>query len=134
MRIIIARQLITFLLTGGVAAAVNFTSRIFYNHFVDFPVAVALAFLTGMTTAFILAKRYVFPNSANSTTKSFMIFLMVNMFAFAQTWIITMALAYHALPAIGINQFNKDIASFVGIIAPVFTSFLAHKYISFKEA
>jgi len=133
MRIVAPTQLVTFMLTGGIAAVVNFTSRIFYNNFVDFPVAVALAFMTGMITAFILAKRYVFRNSSHSTTKSFILFFMVNIVAFAQTWIITMILAYHALPAIGINKCNKDIASFAGIITPVFTSFIAHKYISFRE-
>ena len=134
MRMFFSRQFVTFILTGGFAAAVNFGSRFLYNTFVDFPVAVTLAYLTGMVTAFILAKLFVFQRSSHSTSKSAALFAMVNVFAFAQTWVVSMVLAYHLLPAMGIQEFDKAIASAVGISIPVFTSFIAHKYITFREA
>lgn len=133
MRIFFSRQFIVFILTGGFAAAVNFSSRFFYNTFVDFPMAVTLAYLTGMVTAFILAKLFVFRVSSHSTAKSAAIFTIVNIFAFAQTWIVSMVLAYHLLPAMGIHEFDRAIASAVGISIPVFTSFVAHKYITFRK-
>ena len=133
MRIFFSRQFIVFIVTGGFAAAVNFGSRFFYNTFVDFPMAVTLAYLTGMVTAFILAKLFVFQSSSHSMAKSAALFAMVNVFAFAQTWIVSMVLAYHLLPAMGIHEFDKAIASAVGISIPVFTSFIAHKYITFRE-
>lgn len=133
MRIFFTRQFIVFILTGGFAAAVNFSSRFFYNTFVDFPMAVTFAYLTGMVTAFVLAKLFVFQSSSHSTVKSAALFAMVNVFAFAQTWVVSMLLAYHLLPAMGIHEFDKAIASAVGISIPVFTSFIAHKYITFRE-
>lgn len=133
MRIFLSRQFMIFLLTGGFAAAINFGSRFLYNTFVDFPMAVTLAYLTGMVTAFILAKIFVFQAPTHSTAKSAAIFAMVNAVAFAQTWVVSMALAYHLLPAVGIYQYDKAIASAVGISIPVFTSFFAHKYITFRE-
>ena len=133
MRMFFSRQFITFILTGGFAAAVNFGSRFLYNIFVDFPVAVTLAYLTGMVTAFILAKLFVFQSSSHSIGKSAALFAMVNVVAFAQTWAVSMVLAYHLLPAMGIHNFDKAIASAVGISIPVFTSFIAHKYITFRE-
>lgn len=133
MRIFVSRQFFTFLLTGGVAAVVNFVSRVLYNHFVGFSAAVTLAYLTGMVTAFVLAKLFVFEGSSHSTLKSAILFTVVNVFAFAQTWIISMALAYHVLPEFGVHQFDKAIASAVGISVPVFSSFVAHKYISFRQ-
>jgi putative flippase GtrA len=36
------------------------------------------------------------------------------------------------LPDFGVHQFDKAIASAVGISVPVFTSFIAHKYITFR--
>ena len=132
MRIFFSRQFIMFILTGGLAAAVNFASRFLYNTFVDFPMAVTFAYLTGMVTAFILAKLFVFHNSSHSTAKSAALFTLVNVFAFAQTWIVSIGLAYHVLPDFGVHQFDKAIASAVGISVPVFTSFIAHKYITFR--
>ena len=44
-----------FLLTGGIAAAVNFGSRIVYSNWLGFSTAVVLAYITGMITAFVLA-------------------------------------------------------------------------------
>lgn len=133
MRIFLSRQFMIFLLTGGFAAAINFGSRFLYNTFVDFSVAVTLAYLTGMVTAFILAKLFVFKISSNTTAKSAALFAMVNVFAFAQTWVVSIVLAYHLLPVMGIHEFDKAIASAVGIVIPVFTSFIAHKYISFRD-
>lgn len=133
MRIFFSRQFMVFILTGGFAAVVNFGSRIIYNTFVDFSPAVTLAFLTGMVTGFILAKLFVFKGSVHSTKKSAVLYLVVNVIAFAQTWIVSMALAYHILPAMGVYQFDRTIASAVGISIPVFTSFIAHKYITFRE-
>ena len=95
--------------------------------------AVTLAYLTGMITAFILAKLFVFQSSSHSMTKSIALFAIVNVFAFAQTWTVSVFLAYHLLPAIGIHAFGKAIASGVGIAIPIFTSFVAHKYITFRE-
>ena len=132
MRIFISRQFFTFLLTGGIAAVVNFASRILYNRLVGFSAAVTFAYLTGMVTAFILAKFFVFQESSHSTFRSAVLFTAVNIFAFSQTWIVSMVLAYHILPALGVRTFGKDIASFVGIVVPVFSSFLAHKHISFR--
>lgn len=133
MRIFLSRQFFIFLLTGGVAAVVNFASRILYSRFVVFSVAVTLAYVTGMVTAFVLAKLFVFQRSSHSTLKSAMLFTVVNVFAFAQTWIVSMVLAYRILPDLGVQEFDKDIASFIGIMVPVFSSFVAHKYISFRR-
>ncbi len=133
MRVFLSRQFAMFLFTGGIAAGVNFTSRFVYNTFVDFPAAVTLAYLTGMVTAYVLAKVFVFKAASHSAARSATLFALVNVVAFAQTWVVSMFLAYHLLPAMGYHQFDKAIASAVGIAIPVFTSFIAHKYISFRE-
>jgi len=133
MRIFFTRQFATFLMTGGTAAAINFSSRFLYNLLVTFPVAVALAYLTGMVTAFTLAKLFVFRRASRPTAHSAVLFGVVNLLAFAQTWIISVGLAYQVFPAIGLHQHDKAIANLIGIIFPVFTSFFGHKYISFRE-
>lgn len=121
-----------FLVTGGIAAAVNFGSRILYSVWLDFSSAVILAYMTGMVTAFLLAKVFVFKDSQQSVHKSALYFGLVNLVAIAQTWAISMALAYYALPGLGITSFTKEIAHAVGVAFPVFTSYLGHKHWSFR--
>jgi putative flippase GtrA len=132
VRIFLSRQFFSFLFVGGIAAVINFFSRILYNHFVGFPSAVAIAYLTGMSTAFVLAKIFVFQTSSHSTFRSAVFFSIVNFFSFAQTWIVSMLLVYRIFPELGVVAHAKEIATFIGIVFPVFGSFIAHKYISFK--
>lgn len=131
MRSFMSRQFLGFLLTGGLAAAVNFGSRILYNRWLDFSSAVVLAYLTGMVTAFILARRFVFTEGSQTVQRSAMFFVMVNGVAVLQTWGISMAL-YYLLPIAGITRWVPEIAHAVGVIVPVFTSYLGHKKFSFR--
>ena len=127
-----SREFLLFLLTGGTAAAVNFGSRIVYNQWVDFSAAVILAYITGMVTAFVLARVFVFRQSTQSTARSIVFFVLVNGVAVAQTWAISMALAYYLLPALGVTQLVHEIAHAAGVAVPVFTSYLGHKRWSFR--
>jgi putative flippase GtrA len=129
-----SRQFVTFLVTGGLAAAVNLSSRILYNQWVDFSVAVVLAYLTGMVTAFVLARYFVFTESSQSMQRSALWFVVVNIVAVMQTWVISMLLAYYVLPRMDLTQFIPEIAHAVGVVVPVFTSYLGHKRFSFKQA
>ncbi|MFZ3221671.1 MAG: GtrA family protein [Rugosibacter sp.] len=127
-----SRQFLAFLITGGLAASVNFFSRMLYSLRLDYPVAIVLAYLTGMVTAFVLARLFVFKESQQPLRHSAMFFVLVNLVAVAQTWVISMLLAYHVLPAMGIRRFVPEIAHAVGVIVPVFTSYLGHKRWSFQ--
>jgi putative flippase GtrA len=129
-----SRQFVIFLVTGGLAAAVNFSSRIVYNQWVNFSVAVVLAYLTGMVTAFVLARYFVFTESNQSMQRSALWFVVVNIVAVIQTWVISMLLAFYVLPRMGLTQFIAEIAHAVGVVVPVFTSYLGHKRFSFKQA
>ena len=127
-----SKQFIGFLITGGLAACVNFVSRILYNWWVDFSVAIVLAYFTGMVTAFVLARLFVFTESSQSIHKSAIYFVAVNAVAVLQTWAISMILALYLLPSAGVEHFVAEIAHAIGVAAPVFTSYFGHKYWTFK--
>jgi putative flippase GtrA len=127
-----SKQFLTFLLTGGSAAAVNFGSRVIYNQWMSFSAAVIMAYITGMITAFVLSKFFVFTDSQQSVHKSAMFFLLVNLVAILQTFLISIGLAYYILPEIGITQLVPEIAHAFGVVFPVFTSYLGHKRWSFR--
>lgn len=132
MKAFMNKQFTLFVVTGGIAAAANFGSRILYNRWVDFSTAVVLAYITGMIVAFLLAKAFVFKESTQSTNKSVMYFIIVNIFAVLQTWLISMGLALYLLPALGIKMYVHELAHAAGVMAPVFTSYLGHKHFSFR--
>ncbi len=132
MKAFMNKQFTLFVVTGGIAAAANFGSRILYNRWVDFSTAVILAYITGMIVAFLLAKAFVFKESTQSTNMSVMYFIIVNMFAVLQTWLISMGLALYLLPALGIKMYVHELAHAAGVVAPVFTSYLGHKHFSFR--
>jgi putative flippase GtrA len=130
----LSRQFILFLIAGGIAACVNFGSRIAYNHLMIFEAAVVCAYVTGMITAFILNKLFVFDKSVHSTRKEFYYFTLVNIFAAAQTLVISVALYRFVFPAIAFAFHPSECAHAAGVIVPVFTSFIGHKKLSFKSA
>jgi len=132
MRLFWSRQFGAFLLTGGVAAMVNFGSRILYSRAVDFSSAVLLAFLSGMVTAFVLARTFVFADSRQSLGRSGMLFVLVNLVALLQTWTISLGLAHYLFPLLGVSRFAEEAAHAIGIVVPVVTSYLGHKYWSFR--
>lgn len=127
-----SRQFLGFLLTGGFAAAVNFGSRILYNKAMSFSAAVVCAYITGMITAFVLNKLFVFRESRQAVHHAAGYFVLVNLVAVAQTWAISMLLLHWVLPWLGVNAYAREIAHAVGVVVPVFTSYLGHKHLSFR--
>jgi len=128
-----SKQFISFLFAGGFAAVVNFGSRFFYSEFVSFGNAVILAYITGMITAFILTKFFVFEKSIHSVKKEFYYFTMVNLVALLQTYIISVGFAEYLFPMMGFKFYPKAVANAIGVVFPVFTSFFGHKHFSFRS-
>lgn len=122
-----------FLLTGGFSAAVNWGSRIVYNMWMPYSYAIVLAYLTGMACAFVLAKTFVFTTSSQTTGRSALLFALVNVAAVAQTWAVSMLLAFHVFPALGMTWYAREIAHAIGVAVPVFTSYVGHKRLTFKK-
>jgi len=127
-----SRQFLVFLVTGGIAALINFFSRILFNLYWSFSTSVILAYLAGMCTAFVLAKLFVFKEGAQSIHRSAVIFGLVNVVAAAQTWGISMGLEYYILPELEFTYLTPEIAHAAGVLFPVFTSYLGHKRWTFK--
>jgi len=125
-------RFVKFLLVGGLAALVNFFSRIGFSQYVSFSVAVLLAFPVAMTTAFVLSKKYVFTESSQSVFKQYYYFFLVNIFAAIQVWVISVGLAEYLFIWLDYHFFREELAHMIGIIVPVFTSYIGHKKFSFK--
>lgn len=127
-----SRQFLFFLLTGGVAAAANFGSRMVFSIWLSYSSAIILAYLVGMITAFVLARLFVFSESQQPIHHSALFFLLVNIFAVLQTWLVSLGLAFYLLPWLGVEHFTQEIAHAVGVVVPVFSSYIGHKQFSFR--
>ena len=128
----VSREFGAFLLTGGIAAIVNFLSRILFSHWFDFSTAIICAYLTGMCTAFVLARRFVFKRASRDGPRSALIFAAVNVIAAAQTWAIALGLDHFVFPRMNVTRYAPELSHAVGIAFPVFTSYLGHKHWSFR--
>lgn len=123
-----------FLVAGGIAAAVNFGSRIVLSEWLHFVPAIVIAYCLGMVIAFILNRLLVFQKAANALKHQIAWFVLVNLTAMVQTVSISLVLARWLLPALGINFHNETLAHAVGVAAPLVTSYFGHKYLSFSSS
>ena len=128
-------QFIRFLLAGGIAAVANIGSRFLFSRFTIYEVAVVLAYLLGMTVAFILMRGHVF-NSKGPLLPQILKFSAVNLLAVLQTLLISIVLARWLLPAVGVGPAPRAeaIAHIVGVLVPVVTSYFGHKLLTFRQA
>jgi len=122
-----------FVLTGGIAAAVNVLSRLALSQVLSFQVSVVLAYLVGMTTAYVLARAFVFQRSGHSVRREYARFAVVNVVALAQVWGVSVGLAYWLFPALGFTFHAELVAHVIGVISPVFTSYYGHKFFTFQR-
>jgi putative flippase GtrA len=132
MKSLLNRQFISFVITGGLAALVNFLSRIALSRWLSFSWAVVVAYGLGMVTAFVLAKAFVFTDGSHSLQRSALYFVLINVVAVAQTWVVSTGLALHAFPVMGFAWHPQEVAHAIGVMVPVFSSYLGHKHFTFK--
>lgn len=125
------RRFILFLGAGGAAAVVNILSRIALNWVMPYEIAIVVAYLIGMTTAYLLNKYFVFAASGRGAASEYLRFTLVNLAAVAQVWIVSVGLARFVFPAVGFAWHAETVAHVIGVAVPVFTSYLGHKHFSF---
>lgn len=125
-------QFALFVAAGGTAALVNFGSRIALSRFMPYVPAIVVAYCIGMATAFLLNRAFVFAGATNPMREQVAWFVLVNAVAVAQTVLISLFFARVVFPWVGMGFHPDTLAHAVGVVAPVFTSYLGHKRLSFK--
>lgn len=125
-------RFVLFLAAGGTAAAANFGSRILLSEVIAYVPAIVVAYCIGMVTAFVLNRVFVFEESANSLGRQAGWFIAVNAAAVVQTVLISLLFARVVFPWAGMDTYPEAIAHAIGVIVPVFTSYLGHKHLTFR--
>ena len=127
------REFFAFVAAGGAAAFVNWASRIAFSTFVSLEVAVVLAYLVGMTTAYALNRLFVFERSGRRMHDEYGRFALVNVVALAQVFGVTIVLARWLFPLVGFNWRPDEVAHAIGVVSPIFTSYIGHRRFTFSK-
>ena len=131
---LINSEFVRFMLAGGVAAIVNILSRWGLSSLMSFQVAVVIAYLIGMATAFVLTRAFVFGGSDRRVRSEVARFVLVNIAALLQVWIVSVGLADFVFPRIGWTWHPELVAHVIGVLSPVVDSHLGHKHFTFEKA
>lgn len=129
-----AGRFASFVATGGIAALANIGTRALFSEAIRYELAVALAYLMGMTVAFALAKRFVFSATGGRVVVEYLRFALVNAVSFAQVWLVSVGLARIVFPALQFEWHPEDLAHVVGVASPIVLSYYLHKHFSFRSA
>jgi putative flippase GtrA len=133
MRRLAQSEFARFLVTGGIAAGVNVVSRYFLSLAFPYGAAVLIAYACGMTTAWVLARLFVFGDSGRSRAAEFARFALVNAVAAVQVYVVSVGLAEIVFPRTGMLWHPEDVAHVIAVAVPAFTSYLGHKHFSFGK-
>ena len=128
-----SRQFFYFILTGGLAALVNIITRFIFSFFFNFTLSIFLSYLIAMVFAYYLAGRFVFKKSKKPIYSSFALFSLINLLAICQTLLISIITREYLSGKMINFQYINLISHTLGVTTPVFTSFIGHKYFSFKD-
>lgn len=132
------QELLLFLASGALAACVNFFSRKLLSVYLPLGYAVSIAYFFGMITAFFLFRKHVFTQNNDPLITQATRFFIVNIIAMLQTLLITLLFASHLINPFKVNILgypftHEDIAHGIGICIPTVSSFLGHKFYSFRK-
>lgn len=125
-------QFVPYLLSGGLASLANYGSRFVFSVWVPFEVAVVLAYMVGMCTAFLLMRRFAFRGGTRPAASQAMWFALINALAVAQTVAVSSAMLRLVLPALGVHAYAEALAHAAGVAAPVISSYFGHKWLTFR--
>ncbi len=133
LHVLLRSQFTLFLVVGGTAAAVNFLVRILINQWMSYAWAIIVAFCISLAIAFVLNRLFVFKKSKQSMRHQATWFVLVNLFALAQTLGVSMLLATEVFPALSFHWHTESVAHMIGIALPLISSYFGHKHLSFRH-
>lgn len=130
----LSQEFLKFLAAGGTAAVAQWGSRFLFSQVADFGWAVALAYLVGLTTAFVLNKLFVFGASDRTVAQEMTYFALVNAVSFPIVWVVSIVFGVFLLPHVMTRELAEAVGNAIGIISPVGLSFVLHKFFTFRKA
>lgn len=123
-------QFLLFVFVGITAAFMNWAARFAFSLWMSFPLAVLMAYGIGMTTAFELNRRLVFPASPRPVHQQARVFALTNLAFLPVVWGTSIYLK-DLLNEFGIVRYSEGIAHGLALAIPMLITFLVYKFIAF---
>lgn len=125
-------RILKFAAAGGIAALVNFLTRIALDGAMPYTASIVVAYLVGMATAFLLNRLFVFKGSQNSISRQAGWFVVINVFAILQTVVVSLLFARVVFPSTSMTFHPETVAHAIGVAVPIITSYIGHSKLSFR--
>jgi putative flippase GtrA len=129
-------QFLRFLLANTFAAMMNIGVRFLGHLFIVDFFAVVLGSMAGITTSYLLCRRFVFHQSRNMSWSEAARFLLVNLIMLLITWLVYQGVFHWlqlSLRQVASVDLLRTVAHSVGVAAPAFLSFAAQKTFTFRQ-
>jgi len=126
-------EFLRFLGVGAIAALANVGSRRLLGYGLSYEVSIVVAYVVGMAVAYLLNRWLVFGRGERKVAFEAMWFVLVNVAGILQTLGVSLALAPLIDGVVQHRSTSETLAHAVGVAAPAFSSFLGHKYLTFRR-
>lgn len=128
------KEFARYFISGCTATVMNLTAVWVSRQFTSYEVAVFIGALAGTITSYLLAKLFVFKADKKRFDHSEIIrFLSVHAVVTFQIWLVSVSLDRWLLPIYWSGDFREALASFIGVGSVVFTGFILHRKLTFRQ-
>ena len=127
------KQFLLFLFVGGLAALLNWLSRIIFSYWLQFSYAVMFAYGVGVTVAFILNSIFVFKCSVEPLKNQIISFAIINLAFLPVVWFSSIMLNNYLI-SLNFIKYPKETAHGLAVCLPSLVTFLLYKFFAFKES
>ena len=125
------KQFLLFLFVGAFSAAINIISRISFNQWLSYSRSIFFGYFAGITIAFMLNYKFVFPGSQKSLTKQLNGFVLTNLFFLPIVWWSAIALRsiFIEFDFIAAPELSAHV---LAVSIPLIFTFVIYKFSIFK--
>jgi putative flippase GtrA len=125
-------QFLKFVFVSGCSAVFTVFVRFLFSFVAPFEIAVVLAHVVGMTTAFTLNRLFVFA-SGRGILAQYARFVTVNMMSLVITTVVSTTCYRVVFPALHFDHYTALLSHFIGLSATALPSYLGHRFFSFRS-
>lgn len=127
------KEFLAFFLCGASAAMINLVSRWALTLFLPYVAAITIAYLLGLLSGYIFFKHFAFrAETGRKKWQEWFWYILVNAYGLGQTILLSLLFAQYIFPWMGMTYYPEDLAHIIGLCPSIFTSYLGHKYLTFR--
>jgi len=129
----IGSDAVRFIVAGGIASAVNWSTRFTASLIVPFQIALVVGAVVGMATGFCLYRAWVFPHSSRPLHFQGGSFLVVNAISATFVFLVSISVDWLLRDYQLSSQVREGVAHAIGIGCGAPMNFFGHRMVTFSR-